>query len=137
SFARPVISQAPIYGLAGGPAQGAFAGAGVQKTYSGGINYNHIFSSSLIMETRVGISHYNNVAQNADYGTAISQSLGIPGVNIDPWTSGIIGIQIDNGISNPMLGYTASLPWKRAEANIALVNLWTKITGNHTVKWGA
>jgi hypothetical protein len=35
-----------------------------------------------------------------------------------------------------MVGYSASLPWVRAEANIDVVNNWTKIIGNHTIKWG-
>ena len=48
SYARPVIYQAPIFGLAGGWAQGAFEGTGIQKTYSAGINYNRIFSPTLI-----------------------------------------------------------------------------------------
>lgn len=136
SFARPVVMQAPIYGMAGGPAQGAFAGTGIQKTYSGGVNYNRIFSPTLISEFRFGVSHYNNVARNTDYGTKASESLGIPGLNIDDWTSGIVGIRIDNGISNPMIGYSGSLPWIRAEANISAVNSWTRVAGNHTFKWG-
>ncbi len=47
SFQRPVIYQAPIFGPAGGDANGAFEGTGVQKTYSSGINYTHVFSSTL------------------------------------------------------------------------------------------
>ena len=35
-----------------------------------------------------------------------------------------------------MVGYSASLPWIRAETNIDLVNTWTKIAHNHTIKWG-
>ena len=33
SFSRPVIFQAPLFGNAGGAAQGAFEGTGTQKTY--------------------------------------------------------------------------------------------------------
>ena len=37
----------------------------------------------------------------------------------------------------PRLSYnSASLPWVRAEANIDLVNSWTKLARNHTIKWG-
>src|SRR5258707_8873108 len=35
-----------------------------------------------------------------------------------------------------MTGYSRSLPWKRAEANIDMVNSWTKILHNHQIKWG-
>jgi len=137
SYARPVIFQAPAFGMAGGAAQGAFEGTGVQKTYSGGINYNRIFSTTLVSEFRAGVSHYNNKAQNADYGTNASAELGIPGVNIDEFSSGLVGINLNGGYSGPMVGYSPSLPWVRAEVNASFVNTWTKTTGNHTIKWGA
>ena len=136
SYGRPVTYQAPIFGLAGGWAQGAFQGTSVQKTYSMGANYNRIFSPTLISEFRVGVAHYHNDALNSDYGTTASTAVGIPGVNIDQWTSGLASININGGFSTPMVGYSASVPWHRAEANISVVNTWTKTMGNHTIKWG-
>jgi len=54
----------------------------------------------------------------------------------DPITSGIVGVTINGGFSNPLIGFSASLPWIRSETNIDLANTWTKILGNHTVKFG-
>ena len=133
SFQRPSIFQAPIFGIAGGPAQGNFEGSGLQSTYSTGINYNRFFSNTLVAEFRVGVAWYHNEAHNSDFGTNTSETLGIPGVNLDPITSGIVGITINGGFSNPLIGYSASLPWIRAETNIDFANTWTKILGNHTV----
>lgn len=137
SYSRPVVFQAPLFGMAGGAAQGAFQGTGVQKTYSGGLNYNRIINSTLVTEVRVGAAHYHNEAQNSDYGTKASDAIGIPGVNIDEYSSGLVGINLNGGFSNPMVGYSPSLPWVRAEANIDFVNSWTKNLSNHTIKWGA
>ena len=136
SFQRPQIFQAPIFGIAGGPAQGNFEGTGLQNTYSTGINYNRFFSSTLVAEFRAGVAWYHNEARNTDYGTTTSQSLGIPGVNLDPITSGIVGVTINGGFSNPLIGYSASLPWVRAETNIDFANTWTKIVRDHTFKFG-
>jgi hypothetical protein len=136
SYQRPNIFQAPIFGIAGGPAQGNFEGTGIQNTYSSGINYNRFFSSTLVTELRFGVAWYHNEAHNSDYGQNTSQTLGIPGINLNPITSGIVGITINGGFSNPLIGYSASLPWVRAETNIDLANTWTKIIGNHTVKFG-
>lgn len=139
SYSRPVIYQAPIFGLAGGPTQGsggAFSGTGVQKTYSAGLNYNRIITNTFVTELRLGIAHYNNVAQNSDYGTNASEQLGIPGVNLDEYSSGIVGIILGGGYNDYTVGYVNSLPWKRAEANINVVNSWTKNFSNHTVKFG-
>jgi TonB-dependent receptor-like protein len=137
SYQRPSVLQAPIFGIAGGPAQGNFEGSGLQNTYSTGLNYNRFFSNTLVAEFRVGVAWYHNEAHNTDFGTNTSQTLGIPGVNLDKTiTSGIVGITINGGFSNPMIGFSASLPWVRSETNIDFTNTWTKILGNHTVKFG-
>ncbi len=137
SYSHPVIYQAPLFGLAGGDGPGgAFMGTGFQNTYSSNLNWDHVFSPTLLMETRIAVSHYHNEAQPSDYGSNDSTNLGIPGVNINQFTSGIVGIQINDGFSNPVVGYSASLPWIRAEANVDIVNTWTKTKGNHTFKWG-
>src|SRR5215469_13370502 len=138
SYQRPSIFQAPIFGLAGGPAQGNFEGSGFQDTYSTGLNYNRFFSNTLVAEFRVGAGWYHNEAHNTDFGTATSTSLGIPGVNLDKTiTSGIVGITINGGaFNNPLIGFSASLPWIRSETNIDFANTWTKILGNHTFKFG-
>jgi len=132
-----VIFQAPLFGYIGGDGPGgAFMGTGVQRTYSTGLNYDHIFGATLVAEFRVGVSYYNNIAQPTDYGKNDSEAIGIPGVNISPFTSGFVTTQLNDGISQPMTGYSASLPWVRSEANVDIVNTWTKTLGNHTIKWG-
>ena len=138
SYQRPSILQAPIFGIAGGPAQGNFEGSGLQNTYSIGLNYNRFFSNTLVAEFRVGAGWYHNEAHNTDFGTNTSTTLGIPGVNLDKTiTSGIVGVTINGGtFSNPLIGFSASLPWIRSETNIDFANTWTKILGNHTVKFG-
>ncbi len=138
SYQRPSIFQAPIFGSAGGPAQGNFEGSGLQNTYSTGINYNRFFSNSLVAEFRVGVAWYHNEAHNTDFGTKTSETLGIPGVNLDQITSGIVGIQINGLLTGdpPLIGFSSSLPWIRAETNIDFANTWTKILGNHTLKFG-
>jgi outer membrane receptor protein involved in Fe transport len=135
SYARPTITQAPIFGGAGGFAQGAFEGNGIQKTYSTGINYDRIFGPTLIAEFRIGVAHYHNDALPTDYGVAAATQLGIPGANIDQWTSGMPSMSI-GGFSSPLVGYSASLPWRRAEVNGDVANTWTKTKGNHTIKFG-
>lgn len=137
SFQRPVVTDPPIFGLAGGPRGGGFQGTGINKTQSAAINYSRVFSPTLIAETRLGLSRYRNTAQNADYGTKASEQLGVRGVNLDDWSSGLFSVEIDGGFSNPLVGYSASLPWIRAETNFNVVNNWVKTVRSHTIKWGA
>jgi Carboxypeptidase regulatory-like domain len=140
SWQRVITFQQAAFGdFLGGPAGGGFQGTGNQTSYSTGINYNHVFSPTFLTEARVGVAHLGNSAQPNDYGSNDATAIGIPGVNIDgqPFTSGQAGITLNGGFSNPIMGYSASVPWIRAESNIDVVNNWTKIVGNHTIKWGA
>ncbi len=136
SFQRPTVFDPPTWGAAGGPHGGGFSGSGVLKAQNGAVNYNKIFSPTLLMELRAGVNRYRNDAQQVDYGTKASEQIGIPGVNLDDWTSGLVNIDI-SGYSNPIVGYSASLPWARSETNFNLVNAWTKTWGSHTTKFGA
>src|SRR5215472_13199064 len=135
-FSRAVqsLTDQPIFGLPGGPKGGGFQGTGNQHVQSGALNHTHTFSPTLLAETRIGVSHYRNIARNSDYG--LTDLTGITGVNLDPFTSGTTAIDIQNGFSSPMIGYSASLPWDRGETNINAVTNWTKIHRNHAFKWG-
>jgi hypothetical protein len=139
SYGKPTNFQAPIWGdTGGGPAPSnskGFEGSGVQRTYSTGLNYDRMVTPTLITQMRVGVAYYNNVANPSDYGTNDSTNLGIPGANINAFTSGMTEIDL-GGFTTPTFGYSNSLPWVRAETNIDFVNTWTKLSHNHNIKWG-
>ncbi|WP_348269897.1 carboxypeptidase regulatory-like domain-containing protein [Edaphobacter paludis] len=128
--------QSALFGMAGGPAQGATNARGTQAAYNTAANYTHVFSPALLAELRLGLNHYRNTARNLDYGTSASAAVGIPGVNVDAATSGLASIDI-GGYSSPIVGTSASYPWDRGETNIDVVNNWTKVQGNHGLKFGA
>lgn len=135
SFQRPVVTDPGRFGIAGGGGKG-FAATGVNRTQSAAINYTHLFSSTFIVEARMGLSRYSNIAENLDAGTNASEAIGIKGVNLDRWTSGLTAMNV-SGYANPLVGYGASLPWNRAETNFNWVTNWTKLLHNHTIKFGA
>jgi len=134
--------QAPTFGaFLGGPAGGGFEATGVAAAYSTGVNYDHVFSPTLFTEARVGVAHYRNSATQTDYGANDAKTLGIPGngpngTDNTVTSSGQIAAILGN-FTSPMIGYSASLPWLRAESNIDFANNWTKILRNHTLKAGA
>ena len=116
---------------------------------STGGNYDHVFSPTLFTEGRVGVAHLRNAAEQTDYGKNDARALGIPGngpngTNNTITSSGQVAFQVsnfagngENGTTNPLIGYSQSLPWLRAESNIDFANNWTKVIGNHAVKFGA
>jgi hypothetical protein len=128
------IFDPPLYGVRGGGFRD-FAGTGIQKATNAALNYTKVWSPTWISELRVGVMYYRNDAQNADIALKTAEEIGIPGVNVSDFTGGISNIQI-NGFTNPVVGYSASLPWERGETNLNFIVNNTKILGNHTVKFG-
>jgi hypothetical protein len=135
SFQRPEILDPPVFGAFGGGGKD-FAGTGTNLTYSTGVNYTRSWSNTLVMEARGGLSYYHNEALSAGHGQATAADVGIPGANIDEWTSGMTQIDI-SGFSNPVVGFAASLPWDRSERTIQFATVFNKVSGNHTIKFGA
>ena len=140
SWQRVPVFQAPAFGsFLGGPAGRRIRGQWNHQLHTAlGVNYDHVFSPTFLTEVRVGVAHLKNSAQPSDYGSNDATTLGIPGVNIagQPFTSGQVGITINGGFTGTLIGYSASVPWIRAESNIDFVNNWTKIVRNHTFKFG-
>ncbi len=126
--------QDPAFRLAGGP--GASGGNGFNHVYNTAAEYTHLFSPTLFTDVRVGVNHYRNSVRQSDYGTDASTAVGIPGVNVSPFTSGLANVTI-NTYSGPIVGYSGSYPWDRGESNIDFANNWTRILGNHSLRFGA
>jgi hypothetical protein len=56
---------------------------------------------------------------SAGAGQKTAQEMGIPGANIDEWTSGMTQMDVA-GFSVPMVGFAASLPWDRSERTVSV-----------------
>jgi hypothetical protein len=138
SFQRPEITELPpgTYGEWGGPAQGGFLATGTNLTYSTAVNWTHTFSNTFLMEARGGTSYYHNEALPVGYGQNLADQVGIKGINIDEWTSGAPRINIGGGFSGPVLGTSNSLAWDRWERTWQFAATATKVSGNHTIKFG-
>jgi hypothetical protein len=134
SFQRPVVTDPGRFGIYGGGGKG-FAATGINRTQSTALNYTRTISPTFLTEARIGLGRYSNKATNLDYGTNASEAVGIKGANLDDWSSGLSSMNI-GGYPNPLVGFSASIPWNRAETNIDFVSNWTKIKSNHTIKWG-
>ena len=140
SFQRPEIFVPGTFGElgGGGPGSADFAGTGYQNTYSAALTWTRTrtLSPSLIMEWRAGYMKYHNEALSTGQGLDTSTEVGIPGANYDEFSSGISRIVIQNGFTEPLFGFSASLPWDRGEDTYNVVGMLTKLTGNHTIKVG-
>ena len=137
SFQRPRVFDPGTYGIYGGPSNDGFAGTGTNKTFSTALNWTRTFGSTAVLDTRAGLSYYHNVATAQGAGLNTSDDVGIRGANLDDFTSGLTRFElVDVGASNPMIGFSPSLPWDRSEKTYNVASTFTKIHNNHTFKAG-
>jgi hypothetical protein len=135
SFQRPVVFDPGPFGDVGGPANDGFAGTGTNKSFSTAGNWTRVFSNTMVMDVRGGLNYYHNIAVSQGTGLTTSTDIGIPGANIDEFTSGLSRFTI-GGYTNPTLGFSPSLPWDRSEQTWNFATTVTKLVRSHTVKMG-
>ena len=100
----------------GGFANGGFAGTGTNTSYSSAATWTRVFSAKTVLDVRGGLNYYHNVTTTEGDGLTTSTELGIPGANIDDYTSGISQIAIANhatGAANNPTRSSASRPASR------------------------
>ncbi|MGC2181761.1 MAG: TonB-dependent receptor [Terriglobales bacterium] len=158
SFANYTLTGAAAFGDLGGNGfgTGGFAGASKSRDQSIASGFDYAFRPSVLTDFRFGYVRYHvNVVPNG-VGTTPATDVGIPGLNTGTdFTSGqpsyFIGnsggdgtdtgqITTTGGISN--FGYglgvnRCNCPLIEQEDQFQFVNNWTKITGNHQIKFGA
>jgi Carboxypeptidase regulatory-like domain len=135
SFMRPVVFDPGLYGIYGGPANGGFAGTGTNTSTSNAVTWTRVFSAKTVLDVRGGLSYYHNVTSTEGHGLTTSTEIGIPGANLDDYTSGITSINIQN-YSGPVVGFSNSQPWDRSEKTWNVATTLTRLLATHTVKVG-
>ena len=130
--------------MAGGPAFNGinFAGRAQARNQSLALGWTYTFGPSLITEARFGAFRYRVHSVPNGVGTTPATDAGFPGLNLGtPETSGLPAFYI-YGDTAFNFGYSLNVnqcncPLQETENHFQWVNIWTKISGNHTIKWGA
>jgi Carboxypeptidase regulatory-like domain len=135
SFMRPVVFDPGLYGIYGGPANTGFAGTGTNNSSSTAVNWTRVYSAKTVLDVRGGLNYYRNQTITEGNGLTTSTDVGIPGANLDEYTSGISYVNV-GGYSDPLLGFSASQPWDRWEKTYNVNGSLTRLFTNHTVKMG-
>ena len=135
SFMRPVVFDPGLFGEYGGPANGGFAGTGTNTSSSTAVTWTRVFGPKTVLDVRGGLNYYHNVTATTGDGLTTSTDVGIPGANLDQYTSGVSYINI-GGYGDPLLGFSASQPWDRSEKTWNVTTTLTKLMSTHTLKLG-
>jgi hypothetical protein len=146
-----------IFGPAGGTGFGlaGFGGTSIGANDSLAAGADMAINATLLTDFRIGYFRYNIGTTKYDQGTNFQTALGIPGSNLNPITSGAAAFQIEDpgakGIASPANNGAGqgtrfgsglnvnrcNCPLTEREDQYQVVNNWTKIIGNHSIKFGA
>jgi len=112
--------------------------AGIQNTrlttHGGAFNWTHIFGPSVVNELRFGFAKTNPETRQSDFGTKAAESLGIQGINVTEFTSGLPNLNIQDltGIS----GGPAFLPVNPKQVHYQVEDSVAWVRGEHSLKTG-
>ena len=146
-----------MFGAAGGAGfgLGGYGGTSQGANDSLALGVDIALNAKLLTDIRLGYFRYNIITSKYDQNVQFANQLGIPGMNTaDPITGGApsfqlaeVGASTGAEPSNPQNQgpqYGAGLnvdrcncPLKEKEDQFQIVNNWTKIFGNHSLKVGA
>ena len=151
------LSGATMFGPAGGAGfgLGGYGGTSKGANDSAAAGTDILINAKLVTDIRLGYFRYNISTTKYDQNVQLATQLGIPGMNTsDPITGGAPSFQLaevgsSTGAepSNPQSQgpqYGAGLnvtrcncPLIEREDQYQFVNNWTKVLGNHSIKFGA
>ena len=126
------------------PSVGNFAGTSHTKNQSLAAGFDYTFSNSLLTDFRFGYMRYHVQTAPGGAGTSPASDAGIPGLNLgDQYSTGMPAFNVNepNGASTFSFGYSLGInqcncPLLESEHQYQFVNNWTKIRGNHSIKFG-
>jgi hypothetical protein len=149
------LSGAVMFGAAGGPGFGInnYGGNSTGANDSLATGMDIALSPKLLTDFRLGYYRYNVIDVKYDQGNEFANTLKMPGLNLGTnFTSGAPGFVIDyvpGGQNNAPSGGTAgwvygagleinrcNCPLTEREDQGQIVNNWTIVKGNHTLKVG-
>ncbi len=157
SFADFSINGPTAFGDAGGMELVSLGGASRVRNQSIAYGFDSTWNSSLVTDFRFGFFRYKVNVLPGDFGRNTSSEVGVPGLNLDPFSSGLFaGFVIDPRRQNSTGGFgfgtdelrkgfnfgygqfvnRCGCPLDQDENQFQAVSNTTKLTGNHAVKLG-
>lgn len=145
SYAGFLKISPAAFGEAGGPALSGlgFAGKSDTRNLNGVIGFNYTLSPTLFTDFRFAAIRYRVNVLPLDFGIPAAENAGLPNLNLPGRedTSGLPELRIfGNGGFREGFGLDnnqCNCPLLQTENVFQYVSNWTKILGNHTIKWGA
>jgi hypothetical protein len=143
SYFANANSAATLFGKAGGTGfSNGFGGSANGRNQSAVAGIDDALNPKLLTDFRLGYLRYHVATHKFDGTDTLATSVGIPGLNLgDTFTAGSPGFYLNNdGLSNFGSGLNVNAcncPLVETEDQYQMTNNWTKIVGNHSIRFGA
>jgi carboxypeptidase family protein/TonB-dependent receptor-like protein len=157
SFAGFRLDGPTAFGEGGGPEIVTFGGQSKGRNQSVAYGLDYTWNNRLVSDFRFGFYRYRVNVAPSDFGKNTASDVGVPGLNLDPFSSGLFaGFVIDPRIQNIAGGFSlgseelrkgfnfgsgqfvnrCGCPLDQEENQFQVVSNTTKLYGAHTVKFG-
>ncbi len=138
NYFQSLMADPGLFGDAAGPtatgdANSLASGKGRNQVVT--LNLTRTFSSTLTTEARFGFTRYFIDARGPGFDRDVSKEVGINGSNEAGAAHKGLAIIAIEGF--PQIGMSTNMPTINADNIFNWINNWTKVSGNHTLKWGA
>jgi hypothetical protein len=142
SFANYKRGGPTVFGAGGGRELVTLGGNSKVRNQSLAIGFDYTLNNTTVLDVRFGAFKYKVNVLPFDFGTKASEAAGIPGVNLDDFSSGLSEFEIQGPGD---LGFNAgsglntnrcNCPLDQDEKQYQLVANLSKLVGNHSLKFG-
>ena len=123
-----------VDGIAPGGNIANFDGTAKNIAHNAQLNYLHIFNSNLLLELKTAYTRIDNQSLPLNYGQNLSQGFGLPGYNLNLFSSGLAPMYI---VGYATLGEDIDLPLHDLDNTFQYNGAVTITRGSHNIKAGA
>jgi hypothetical protein len=141
SFADFERNGPTAFGQGGGQELVSLGGISKVRNQSVAYGFDYTWSSTLVTDFRFGFFRYKVNVLPFDFGKNTANDVGVPGLNLDPFSSGLFA----GFVGGPIGGFNfgsglgvnrCNCPLDQDENQFQWVSNTTKFLGNHTFKFG-
>jgi hypothetical protein len=129
----------PVFGAAGGTGFGIGNTTGTDnaQNQSAAAGADWAINQNLLTDVRFGFLDYHIAENKYDAGTNPASAIGLPNLNTSvPGTSGSPTYNVEDNSISSFGTQGCNCPLLESEQVFQLANNWTKIIGNHSIRFG-